>query len=197
VLQYVRGGLSYGQIARGRRVSRDAVKQHAASIRDKLGLESRADLERWLGQPRENREGVQRREAMPVNRIEVLLNVADVERSLSFYRDLLGMQVDASWADDDGRVRWAKLIGPSGGAMMLNQPSEGDTLQDRASRPGYRDAVIYVQLENVEELMAAHRRLADAGARPGERHEEMYGVHEFLVRDPDGYELGIIAPIGS
>lgn len=133
---------------------------------------------------------------MPVNRVDILLNVSDLERCLPFYRDLIGLQVDASWADDQGRMRWARLGATGGCALMLNQPS-GDALEDRASRPTYRDAVVYLQLESTDELNAAHQRLREAGAAPSEPHDETYGVREFLVRDPDGYELGISTPLGS
>jgi uncharacterized glyoxalase superfamily protein PhnB len=194
VLRYVRGGLSYGQIALGRRVSRDAVKQHAANIRSKLGLASRAELERWQGQPM--KEDSPRTDAMPLNHIDILLNVADVERSLAFYRDLIGAKVDATWADEDGRTRWAKLIASGGGSLMLNQPS-GRPLTDRAARPGYRDAVVYMHVASEDELNAIHRKLRESGAEPGECHDEMYGQREFIVRDPDGYELAVAAPLGS
>ncbi len=103
VLRYVRGRLSYAQIALGRRVSRDAVKQHVRSIRSKLGLASREELQHWRGQPGEHPnkrpQGQQNSpgsETMPVNRIDLLINVQDVERALIFYRDLIGMKLDAT-----------------------------------------------------------------------------------------------------
>jgi DNA-binding CsgD family transcriptional regulator/catechol 2,3-dioxygenase-like lactoylglutathione lyase family enzyme len=199
VLRYVRGRLSYGQIALGRRISRDAVKQHAANIRRKLGLVNRAELEHWRGQPSEHQRSSQDAlgsDTMPINRVDILINVSDVERSLSFYRDLIGMKVDATWADEDGRARWAKLIASGGSSLMLNQPS-GHPLADRASRPAYRDAVVYLKMDSTDELHAVHCRLGQSGAEPGECHDEMYGLREFTVRDPDGYEVALVTPLGS
>lgn len=129
---------------------------------------------------------------LAVSRVDVLLNVADVERSLGFYRELIGMKLDASWTDVDGRVRWARLSASGGSALMLNQP-QGDPLTDRTSRPAYRDAVVYLRMDGTDELQAVHRRLGEAGAEPGEFHDEAYGQREFVVRDPDGYEIGIAA----
>jgi DNA-binding CsgD family transcriptional regulator/catechol 2,3-dioxygenase-like lactoylglutathione lyase family enzyme len=198
VLRYVRGRLSYGQIALGRSISRDAVKQHAANIRKKLGLANRAELEQWRGQPSEhaqNNQYARGSDTMPVSRVDILINVSDVERSLSFYRDLIGMKLDATWADENGRTRWAKLIASGGSSLMLNQPS-GHLLVDRASRPAYRDAVVYLRVESTGELEAIHRRLGESGAELGECHDEMYGQREFMVRDPDGYEIALSTPLG-
>jgi catechol 2,3-dioxygenase-like lactoylglutathione lyase family enzyme len=133
---------------------------------------------------------------MPVSRVDILINVSDVERSLPFYRDLIGMKLDATWADEEGRTRWAKLIASGGSSLMLNQPS-GCSLADRESRPAYRDAVVYLTVESTDELDAVHHRLCESGAEPGECHDEMYGQREFLVRDPDGYEIALAAPLGS
>ncbi len=133
---------------------------------------------------------------MPLNRMDVLLNVADVDGSLAFYRDLIGMQVDDTWTDETGRTRWAKLLASGGSSLMLNQPS-GQPLTDRADRPGYRDVVIYLRISSVGELDTIHRKLCESGARPGECQDETYGQREFIVRDPDGYELAIAAPLGS
>jgi DNA-binding CsgD family transcriptional regulator/catechol 2,3-dioxygenase-like lactoylglutathione lyase family enzyme len=199
VLRYVRGGLSYEQIALGRRISRDAVKQHAANIRRKLGLVNRTELEHWRGQPSERANSNQDApgsDTMAVSRIDILINVSDVERSLSFYRDLIGMKLDATWADEEGRTRWAKLVASDGSSLMLNQPS-GHSLVERASRPAYRDAVVYLKVENAGELNAVHRRLGECGATPGACHDEIYGQREFIVRDPDGYEIALATPLGS
>ena len=131
---------------------------------------------------------------MVVDRVDVLLNVSDVERAMAFYRDLIGMTLDASWADEEGRTRWAKLVGQGGSSMMLNEPS-ADTLTDRFTRPAYGDVVVYLGIENVDELHALRGRLLEAGFWPGECHDEMYGQREFIVRDPDGYEIALATPL--
>ena len=132
---------------------------------------------------------------MSVHRIDVLINVVDVDRSLSFYHDLIGMRLDSSWTDAEGRTRWAKLIAPGGNALMLNQPT-GDLPTDRASRPAYRDAVIYLHVESADELSSIHHRLSEAGLSPGQCHDEAYGQREFIVRDPDGYEIALATRLG-
>ncbi|MGE0625846.1 MAG: VOC family protein [Pseudomonadales bacterium] len=131
---------------------------------------------------------------MAIDRIDILLNVRDVERSAAFYRDLLGLRPDATWADPEGRTRWARLITSGDGVLMLNQPSE-DPLTDRQARPAYRDAVIYLRVRTTDELDGIHSRLRQSGAEPGECHDEAYGQREFIVRDPDGYELALCAAI--
>lgn len=133
---------------------------------------------------------------MAVDRVDILLNVTDVERSVAFYRDLLGMTLDATWTDPEGRLRWAKLITPGDGALMLNEPSE-PPLSDRPARPPYRDAVVYLRVASTDELQAIHRRLRAAAAAPGDCQDEAYGQREFVVRDPDGYELAVCAQLAT
>jgi len=133
---------------------------------------------------------------MPVERIDVLLNVTDVARSIVFYRDLLGLLLDATWMDQEGRTRWARLIASGGGTLMLNEPS-GPSLTDREARPAYRDTVVYVQVRSVEELQTVHHRLDASSAMPGDCHDEAYGQREFTVRDPDGYEIAVCARLDS
>jgi len=58
------------------------------------------------------------------------------------------------------------MVPASGGSsLMLNQPS-GHPLTDRASRPAYRDAVVYLKMECTDELAVVHRRLVEAWAEP-------------------------------
>jgi len=133
---------------------------------------------------------------MPVDRIDILLNVTDVTRSITFYRDLLGLQLDTTWADENGRTRWARLTSSGDGTLMLNEPS-GSPLTDRTSRPAFRDAVVYLQVRSTEELQTVHRRLAASSAKPGDCRDEAYGQREFTVRDPDGYELAVYARLDS
>ena len=120
--------------------------------------------------------------------ITVLLNVESVERSAAFYRDAFGLDVVDSWTDQ-GRVRWARLE-RKGIDLMLNE--HGEESPARRSRPGHHDVVLYVSVSDAETL---HRRLAASGYAPGAIHDESYGVRQFSLRDPDGYELAITSPI--
>jgi uncharacterized glyoxalase superfamily protein PhnB len=122
--------------------------------------------------------------------ITPLLNVEDVERSASFYRDVLGLEIVNSWKDD-GRTRWARLA-RDGLSLMLNE--HGEDSSARRVRPGHRDVVLYVMVDSADSL---HQKLVASGHSPGDVHEESYGVRQFACRDPDGYELAITSPIAK
>lgn len=122
--------------------------------------------------------------------ITPLLNVEDVARSAQFYRDVFGFEVVDSWKDD-GRIRWARLVRDTL-TLMLNE--HGEHSEQRRARPGHRDVVLYVTVDDADAL---HVRLAAAGLEPGEVRAESYGVRQFALRDPDGYELAITSPVGS
>jgi uncharacterized glyoxalase superfamily protein PhnB len=60
-----------------------------------------------------------------------------------------------------------------------------------APRPEHGDVVLYLETADVDAL---HRFLEDGGHAPGAVRDESYGVRQFELRDPDGYELAITGP---
>lgn len=118
-----------------------------------------------------------------------LLNVRDVGASVAFYRDRLGFALVED-AELEGQVIWAALH--SGRAkLMLNQAPEAPN-GERAARPSYSDLVLYLYVEDAQQ---AHAELSAAGVEVGELEQEEYGLLEFYLRDPDGYEIGIGSPL--
>lgn len=128
---------------------------------------------------------------MTVSTLMPLLNVEDVPRSLTFYREALGFEVIQE-AEIDGVTIWA-CIGSGEAKLMLNQPDSADS-GARAARPSYSDVVLYLTVEDAHER---HGALAARGLAIGPVERQAYGVDEFLLRDPDGYELAICSPIND
>jgi glyoxylase I family protein len=128
---------------------------------------------------------------MNVKYFAPLLNVESVSRSIEFYRDHLGFRVTQEW-EDDGRIRRASLE-TSGVRLMLNEPHDVDN-RDRRCRHTYGDAVFYFTIDDVDSL---HTRLNSTGILVGDLANEHYGMREFYVRDPDGYELGFGTPVSE
>jgi uncharacterized glyoxalase superfamily protein PhnB len=126
---------------------------------------------------------------MNVKTLRPLLNVEDVSRSIRFYRDRLGFDVVFE-SEADGRIRFASLRN-SGIELLLNEPGEVDS-RDRRHRGTYADAVLYFTVADVDAL---HAQLREAGFPVSELEDEAYGLREFTVRDPDGYELAFGAPL--
>lgn len=143
----------------------------------------------------------------PVRRTTVV--VSNLERSLAFYRDLLGMDVyflgdignpgasAVTALDCDGiRMVVLNVAGAEFGMVGLMEirgarPALAATQWSSRLRTG--EAILVIPTENLQLL---HRRLVEAGAcvvAPPVR-VEVPGrpeVHEMMVRDPDGLVVNL------
>jgi catechol 2,3-dioxygenase-like lactoylglutathione lyase family enzyme len=133
---------------------------------------------------------------MPAKGIHhVDLAVADVERSLTFYLDLLG---PLGWAEE---VRYPTYRGTeevvymedsNTGAMLGLRPADGGAHR-------YYDVGIEhlaFEVESRDEVNAAHERCVAAGARihyPPEEDRDVEGYWAFFVFDPDGMRIEIFS----
>jgi lactoylglutathione lyase len=127
-----------------------------------------------------------------VTRAGAILAVSDFERSLAFYRDTLGLEVEAVYDDPP----YATLV--SAGAR-LSLAEHGHPAEDR---PGVRmtapedasRANVVIVLE-VEDAWAAYGELGRRGTRfLAEPYEPSWGGCRFFCVDPDGYLVEIEQP---
>ncbi|HLG72992.1 MAG TPA: VOC family protein [Chloroflexota bacterium] len=116
----------------------------------------------------------------------LVLRVRDVERTIRFYRDVLGMEVIAR-------------VGPGGMAGVFFKFTDNHhdlacfALGPQAEGP-YEDQVgmyhVALEVATLEELVAARDELARVGALVGMSD---HGLSKSLyVKDPDGNELEIL-----
>jgi catechol 2,3-dioxygenase-like lactoylglutathione lyase family enzyme len=125
-------------------------------------------------------------------RAGAILAVADVERSIAFYRDRLGFEVDAVY--DDPPYATLSLAG-----TRLSLAEQGHPAEDRPGvamvapiDPAQANVVLVVE---VDDARAEHRRLSDAGVRfLAEPYEPPWGGCRFFCVDPDGYLVEIEQP---
>jgi lactoylglutathione lyase len=130
--------------------------------------------------------------AFPVARAGVILAVADVDRSLGFYRDLMGFALDARYDDPP----YASL---SRAGMRLSLAEQGHAAEDRPGvamvappDPGQAAAVLVLE---VADCLAVHGKLAARGAEMlAPPFSPPWGGHRFFVRDPDGYLVEVEQP---
>jgi predicted enzyme related to lactoylglutathione lyase len=115
-----------------------------------------------------------------ISRISVVyLYVADLDRSLAFYRDVLGLALERHPQDD----HWAEVTFVNGTRFALHLASH---------RPPQAPATVEVSFE-VADLEAALDRIRGAGVEPLTVTDEPWGSLA-TVADPDGYEIGLFAP---
>jgi catechol 2,3-dioxygenase-like lactoylglutathione lyase family enzyme len=124
---------------------------------------------------------------MTLNSLIPLLNVQDIDRSLGFWRDVLGFEVVASFAED-GRLAWARI---ARGAVQLMLNRRGTDPGPRLARTPYHDAVLYFAVDDVHALV---RQLRTSGVQVDDPESQEYGLDEISLRDPDGYELAFTSP---
>jgi catechol 2,3-dioxygenase len=125
---------------------------------------------------------------------EVVLWTRDMERSLGFYRDLLGLEDIAppelpnrflSAGDGPGGVPMMIVLipHPEGAAVVFSPEKKRRVLHHlalSATREGYDDL---------------ERRCRDAGLDVrGGQHPVLKGVRTFYIDDPDGNEVEVISP---
>ena len=127
---------------------------------------------------------------MIVQSCRPLLNVNDIETSLRFWGDLIGFKVEQRF-DRDGRALFVSLR--SGDAHVMLNAHGGDPVARRA-RPHYTETVLYLAVDAVHALA---RQLRAKGLDVPEPESQSYGLDEFILRDPDGYEIAFTSPTDS
>jgi uncharacterized glyoxalase superfamily protein PhnB len=118
-----------------------------------------------------------------LNTLTPNLIVADVARSVAFYRDVLGFEVEMTVPDAAPYV----FAGVRHGAVtiFLNAPEPAV-----AEYPAFADRPIGGTLTlfiDVSDIHSAHAALASRVTIVMPLEKKWYGVTEFAFTDPDGY----------
>jgi uncharacterized glyoxalase superfamily protein PhnB len=114
------------------------------------------------------------------------LAVADLPRSLAFYRDTLGFELVATQPDTAPFVfAWLRQ-GPvtvflNDAAMVRADPKVG---AHDAAGPG--GIALYVTMTGID---AFHGRISDAVSIVDPLETKFYGMREFTITDPDGFVI--------
>ncbi len=194
-MDLVRHGYTNRRIADARGTSLDAAKQHVANAIAKLELLDRASLRQWPGIP----AGSARRRVVPKGDMmaltpetiqlgplgQVSLPVTEIDRSVAFYRDTLGLPHLYSFGplaflDCGGTRLYLAQGGPGGGPLP---PST---------------SILYFQ---VPDIGAAHEALRERGVgfidAPHCIHTHSDGTEEWMAffHDPDQNTLGLISQV--
>jgi uncharacterized glyoxalase superfamily protein PhnB len=125
---------------------------------------------------------------MKFNKVTPNLVIADMEKSVEFYRDVLGFSVSQTVPDkapfifawmkrDDAEIFLNANMPPQPGEpdLYAGKPVGGGTMSLYLVMEGIDDLYAKVQQQKVPIVIAMHK--------------QFYGMKEFAIHDPDGYLL--------
>ena len=126
---------------------------------------------------------------VPVKRAGAILAVSDFESALAFYRDRLGLDMDAVYDDPP----YATL---TAAGARISLAEHGHAAEDRPgvtmAAPEDPSRANVVLVLEVDDARAVYRQLADEGVRfLAEPYEPPWGGCRFFCVDPDGYLVEI------
>ncbi|WP_231639136.1 VOC family protein [Sphingomonas profundi] len=123
--------------------------------------------------------------------LHTMLRVRDVDASLRFYRDGLGMALLDRYDFDKGRfsILFLSFAGYRDGPAAIELTWNWDRSEDYSHGSGYGHIAI-----GVPDVAAMYDRLADHGGTPGSAPKAMMEGAPLLafVKDPDGYAIELI-----
>ena len=126
-------------------------------------------------------------ESFRARTLSVSLTVKDLQRSLAWYRDVVGFTVDREF-ERDGKLRSVSL--KAGDVRVLINLDDGAKGWDRVKGEGF--SLRLTTDQSVDEIAA--RITQRGGTLEAEPTDTHWGARIFRLRDPDGYRFGIATP---
>jgi catechol 2,3-dioxygenase-like lactoylglutathione lyase family enzyme len=122
--------------------------------------------------------------------LQVTLTVADVPRSVAFYRDALGVGFQGYWNPE---TRTADQTWTASGqppyAEVRNGPGRVGLVPGRDGAPAGTGVELAMEVPSLDPL---GERVRAAGGTAGEPVREPWGARTLAVTDPDGYRWRLL-----
>ena len=125
------------------------------------------------------------REPFAAQNLQASLTVADIGRSLRWYRDVLGFAIDREF-ERDGRL-FAVSLRADKVRLLLTQ--DDGAKGERTKGEGFS-----LQLTTAQDIDGLAELARQAGAVLDTEPVDAWGVRVFRLRDPDGFRLVISSP---
>jgi uncharacterized glyoxalase superfamily protein PhnB len=119
-------------------------------------------------------------ESLRARALSASLTVKDLEKSLAWYRDVVGFTVDQKH-ERDGKLRAVSL--KAGAVRILINQDDGAKGLDRVKGEGFSLQITTAQ--NIDDI--ANRIKHAGGTLVSEPADMPWGVRVFRLRDPDGF----------
>ncbi len=117
------------------------------------------------------------------------LVVRDLDKSLAFYRDVLGFALKTTVPDAAPYVfAWLERGGVT---VFLNDLKTVEHDNPAAAKPG-ASVTLFITVEGIDELFETVKGQAPVVMQPV---DQFYGMREFAVTDPDGIVVIFAQPI--
>jgi uncharacterized glyoxalase superfamily protein PhnB len=113
------------------------------------------------------------------------LTVNDLDKSLAFYRDVLGFGVEETWKSDDGKVMGMSL--KAGDVSFMIGQDDWKKGRDRRKGEGFR---IFCETKTSVDDLA--KRIESKGGRLDQGPtDQPWGMRDITLTDPDGFKITI------
>jgi len=114
--------------------------------------------------------------------------VNDLEKSLGWYRDVLGFEVEETWKEDDGKVIGYSM--KAGNVSFMIGQDDWKKGRDRRKGEGFR---LYCETKKSVDDLA--KSIESKGGRlDGPPTDQPWGTRDISVTDPDGFKITIAVP---
>jgi catechol 2,3-dioxygenase-like lactoylglutathione lyase family enzyme len=119
------------------------------------------------------------------------LFVEDIDVSIAFYCDLLGVHVERR-TEDHASLRRGLVVLGLGPVAKLPEERDGPGLtRPRLGRDKGAGVEIVLEFDDLDELLALHEHCQERGAVDEPLQLRSWGLRDFRLVDPDGYYLRI------
>jgi PhnB protein len=118
--------------------------------------------------------------------LEASLTVADVRRSVEWYRDVLRFSIDREF-ERNGRLLAVSLR--AGAIRILLTQDDGARGLDRIKGEGFS-----LQITTTQDIDALASNAKRTGAALDSEPADAWGARVFRLRDPDGFRLVVSSP---
>ena len=123
-------------------------------------------------------------ESFRARELTASLTVSDIQKSLTWYRDVVGFHVDRE-IEREGKLR-AVAVKAGSVRILLNQ-DDGAKGFNRVKGEGF--SLQFITTQSVDEI--AQRIKSLGGTLDSEPADMPWGARVFRVRDPDGFRFAI------
>ena len=134
---------------------------------------------------------------MKFNTLLPELYVSNLDKSLSFYRDILGFHI--AYSRDDPKFAFLSY---EKSQLMIQELRPGEKEKEQLEYPFGRGMNLQIETESVQKIMdllKKHKYALKRGIKDNwyKGNNTSYGCREILVQDPDGYLLRFSEDLGE